>query len=94
MTKNEILEFLIDKKSYLAEQFNVSKIGIFGSFARDESRDSSDIDIIVSMPPSFDGYYALKEFLEESLNRKIDLGLEENIRSLVKDKIKDEIIYV
>ena len=46
------------------------------------------------MPPSFDSYYDLKEFLEMQFNNKVDLGLEKNIRQIIKESIKDEIIDV
>jgi len=94
MTKNYILDFLTQNKSFLEKNFDVKKIGLFGSYSKDEQTPNSDIDIIVDMPSSFDKYYDLKEFLESKLNKKIDLGLEKSIRKLIKAKIKKEIIYV
>ena len=49
MTKDEILNFLRDKRAFLAERYGVLSIGLFGSYARDEARDSSDIDIAVEI---------------------------------------------
>ncbi len=93
MTKNTILEFLRENRTFLSEQFNVKKIGLFGSFSKGTQKEDSDIDIIVDMPSSFDKYYDLKEYLEMNLNSKIDLGLENSIRKLIKKKIENEIIY-
>ncbi len=94
MTTKEILTFLTDHKAYLRDRFAVRRIGLFGSYARGEVSKESDIDVIVDMPSSFDGYYSLKEYLEEHLKKPVDLGLESNIRAFIKEKIQDEIIYV
>lgn len=94
MQRQEIINFLRSNKRLLKDKYKVSKIGIFGSFAREENTNESDIDIIVSMPSDFDNYYDLKEFLEQQLNSEIDLALEKNIRNLIRKKIQDEVIYV
>ena len=94
MQRQEVIDFLRSNKKLLRDKYRVSKIGIFGSYAREQNTDDSDIDIIVSMPSDFDNYYNLKEFLEQQLNSKIDLALEKNIRNLIRRKIQDEVIYV
>ncbi len=94
MDKKEILDFLKNNKTFLKEQYNVSKIGLFGSYATGNEKENSDIDILVEMPSSFDKYYDLKDFLESHLNVKIDLGLKNNIRELLKKEIENEVIYV
>ena len=47
MTKNDILEKLIQKKDYIQNTFEVDKIGLFGSYAKDMQTQNSDIDIYV-----------------------------------------------
>ncbi|WP_051906551.1 MULTISPECIES: nucleotidyltransferase family protein [unclassified Sulfurospirillum] len=94
MTKELILDYLTTHKAFLQEQFNVKKIGLFGSYAKEQQTSQSDIDIIVDMPASFDNYYALKELLEKELGAKVDLGLEKSIRKLIKEKIAHEVLYV
>ncbi|MCD8543489.1 nucleotidyltransferase family protein [Sulfurospirillum sp. hDNRA2] len=94
MTKELILDYLKTHKPFLQEQFNVKKIGLFGSYAKEQQTPQSDIDIIVDMPSSFDNYYALKELLEKELGAKVDLGLEKSIRNLIKEKIAREVLYV
>ncbi|MCF7859107.1 MAG: nucleotidyltransferase domain-containing protein [Candidatus Cloacimonetes bacterium] len=94
MTKSQILDFLRENKEYLKNRFQITRIGLFGSYANDAQTNESDIDIIVDMPSSFDGYYDLKEFLEANLKKEIDLGLEKNLRLLIRENIKKEIIYV
>ena len=94
ITKQSILSFLLTHKSLMQNKYKVTKIGLFGSYATDQQKQTSDIDILVDMPSNFDLYYDLKEFLENAFNKKIDLGLEKNIRSLIKKEIDKEIIYV
>jgi len=94
MDKNEIISFLKKNKNFLKEKFGVKKIALFGSYARDENQKDSDIDILVDMKPSFDIFFDLKYFLEKKFKRKVDLGLEKNLRVLVKENIKDDLIYV
>lgn len=93
MTKELILDYLRTHKAFLQEQFNVKKIGLFGSYAKEQQTSQSDIDIIVNMPSSFDNYYALKELLEKELGVKVDLGLEKSIRKLIKEKISHEALH-
>ncbi len=94
MNKESILVFLKQHKQLLIEKYHVKTIGLFGSYATDHNTDKSDIDILVDMPSSFDLYYDLKEFLEQSFKKSVDLGLKNNVRSLIKEKIDKEIIYV
>lgn len=47
MTKNDILATLTSKKSFIEKEFEVSKIGLFGSYARNKQTDESDIDFYV-----------------------------------------------
>lgn len=94
MTKEFILNYLRTQKPYLEKEFDVKKIGLFGSYAKEEQSLESDIDIIVDMPSNFDKYYDLKEFLEKEFGTKVDLGLEKSIRRLIKEKISHEVLYV
>ncbi len=96
MTKKEILTFLKDKKSYLMTQYGVISIGLFGSYARDEAKANSDIDIAVEIAKTnrVDNYFGLLHYLEDTFEKKIDLGIESNLKEAVKPYVKEEIIYV
>ena len=93
-TKDEIINFLKENKQYLQNRFKVNKIALFGSVARGEATNNSDIDIIVDMKPSFDNFFDLKYFLEEKLQAKVDLAKEKNLRKFIKNKIQKDLIYV
>ncbi|HQO40659.1 MAG TPA: nucleotidyltransferase domain-containing protein [Spirochaetota bacterium] len=94
MNRNKIIDFLKKNKSFLQERFDVSRIGLFGSYATGTNTIDSDIDIIVSMPSDFDKFYDLKDFLETNLNHEVDLGLEKNMRVLIREQVEKEVIYV
>ena len=97
--RNLIINKLRDQYPILADKFGVKKIGLFGSLARGDETDNSDIDLVVelSKPLGFK-FMSLVESLENIFNRRVDLltkdGLD-NIRvEKVSDSIKKDIIYV
>lgn len=96
MTKEEILIFLQDKKEFLAKNYGVISIGLFGSYARDEARDNSDIDIAVELKSEnkFMNFFNLKYFLEEHLSKQIDIGIESALKPIAKKYVQRDIIYV
>ena len=94
MDREYILTFLKEHKEELKQKYHIKKMALFGSFARDEADEKSDIDILVDMPSSFDKFFELKYYLEENFNREVDLGKFKTLRLLVKDKIEKEILYV
>lgn len=96
MTKNEIIDFIKAHKKELQEQLGVIKIGLFGSYARDDAKEDSDVDIAIELSDKnrADNYFKLLHFLEDHLKKKIDLGIESCIKPAAKDHIQKEIIYV
>ena len=96
--KQDILTYLTNNKEVFYKQFNISKIGIFGSFARNEQTEKSDIDIIIEMPRGtediFEKKLVLKEMLKEQFQREIDICRERSIKPLFKEMILKEAIYV
>ena len=100
MNKEEILKKLRENKEEI-KKFGVEKIGIFGSFARDEAKENSDIDIVVKFErgkATFKNVAGLIDFLEELFDRKVDLLTPDGIESIrikdVKEGIKRDIVYV
>ena len=95
-TKEEILKILKDELPYLREKFNVKSIGLFGSYARDEQRDRSDVDILVefSKPIGFFKFMELEEYLNKKLGVKVDLVTPDALKPMIKPQIMREIVYV
>ena len=94
LNKEIILKYLQEHKDEFREKYQVSKIGLFGSYAKNNESKHSDIDLIVDMPSSFKNYYSLKNSLEKYFDKKVDLGMSDNIRTFVKNRIQKDIIYV
>ena len=93
----EMVAYLKNRKRFFYDKFGVIRIGIFGSFARDDQTPSSDIDMVVEIEKSrknIHSFLQLKRFLEKEMARKIDLGFEHSLKPIVKEKIKGKIIYV
>jgi predicted nucleotidyltransferase len=95
LTREDILQFLRDNKSRFAEQYGVTKIGLFGSFARDEATEESDVDVCVEMPPHYFSVAAVQEELETSFQKSVHIvRLREELRELFKERLKRDAIYV
>lgn len=92
--QEEIEETLRKYKPFLRKKFKVGMIGIFGSFARGEESEKSDVDILVEFyEPIGWEFFDLKEFLEEILGRQVDLVTVKALKPQLKDKILKEAIY-
>jgi len=96
MNKQEIIEFLVSHKQELYERYGVTRIGLFGSYARDEAEEDSDIDIAVEIESNnkYRSFFGLKRHLEENLKNKVDLGIESTLKPIAREYILKEIIYV
>ena len=95
MTKNEIINKLSKHKSYIEENFEVEKIGLFGSYAKGTQTDESDIDIYVEFKhKTFDNLAGLWNFLEELYHKKIDLfHKHKNNNQVIISNIQKDVIY-
>ena len=92
--KTNILNYLKEHYSEFKNKYNVEKIGLFGSYARDEATENSDIDIFVKMKPSLFDMVAIKEQIENDLNRKVDIIREhKNIKPIFLKMIQKDLIY-
>ena len=98
LTREDILTFLRDNKSYLHEHYKVIEIGIFGSFARGEATEQSDIDVLVNFEPDTRGLFELKwdlrEYLSAHFNRKVDIARPGFLKERAKATILNDAIYV
>jgi len=95
MDENILLQ-LKSVKQYLKDTYNVSRIGVFGSYARGEEDSESDVDLIVEFAevPGLREFFGTEEYLEKLLQRKIDLVREKAIRPELRDQILSEVIYI
>ena len=90
------IEILKENEEFIRQKYGVKKIGIFGSFARSEGKEDSDIDILVEFKKgckTFDNYMELKFFLEDLFGKKVDLVTIEALRPQLKEDILKEVQY-
>ncbi|MCT7625037.1 nucleotidyltransferase family protein [Aliarcobacter butzleri] len=104
INKKTIVKFLIKILPMIKEKYNVEEIGLFGSYARNEATQESDIDIFIKMPPKIFDEIAIKNLIENEFGKRVDMIREHKhiklflLKSIKKDLIlatfltKDEII--
>ncbi|MEQ1893836.1 MAG: nucleotidyltransferase family protein [Planctomycetota bacterium] len=92
LTRDIILRLLAERRSELRE-LGARRLGLFGSFARDEGREDSDVDLLVDLDHhGFDRYMDLKLFLEDLLGRRVDLVLSDRIKPALRERILASVI--
>ena len=74
----------------------MSRIGVFGSFARGEAKENSDVDILVEFSKAVGLFHFidLQDRLSEIIGRKVDLGEPEALKPLIKDKVLQETVWI
>lgn len=94
-TTQEYLQMLKDYKSLKAAQYGISRIGIFGSVARGEQTDQSDVDICVELEsPDMFSLIHIKEELQAIFGTSVDIvRLRRNMDELLKRSIVEEGVY-
>lgn len=93
---DELIGYLRTRKPFLQERFGVTRIGVFGSFARGDHSVQSDIDIVVEIEKSkknIHTFFQLRRLLEKDLSRQVDLGFENSLKPAIRERVKGQIIY-
>lgn len=92
----EIKAKLLEQKPFLTEEYKVKEIGIFGSFARGEQAEESDIDILVefSQPIGFFRFIDLEDHLSDILGLKVDLVSKKALKPNIGKNILNELVAV
>ncbi len=97
LSKENIIGFLIKNKQFLKNNYHLNKIGIFGSFVRDEQKENSDIDFLVEFEKDteclFEIKYELKKFLQSSFDRNVDICREKYLKPYIRNYILEETLY-
>ena len=93
MERDQILALLKSHKRQL-KKFGIASLSIFGSAARDQGRENSDVDILVDFekPVGLFEYARLKLYLEDILGREVDLVTPEALRKELREEILREAV--
>jgi len=96
-SREQILTFIADNKKLFREQFHIIWIGIFGSYARGEQSQKSDIDLLIEFEDNTQNLYELKmqikDFFYANLGIVADICREKYIKPRFKKSILEETIY-
>lgn len=91
---NTLKALLLESKKVLQEQYGIEKIGYFGSYARNEQQQSSDLDIIIKLGrPIGLEFLDIKYYLEEKIGVPIDLVTTNALKPQLKEQILKEVVY-
>ena len=95
MTRDDILKKLAASRPEL-DRFHVERLSVFGSVARNEASDDSDVDVLVEFEPQavvgmFE-FVRLRRYLTELLGRRVDLATPDALHKALKDGILSEAI--
>ena len=93
---SQILQILKDLKPELEKKYPISELGLFGSYARGDNNEKSDIDILVDFNGRIDGfdYIRLAHDLEDSLQYKIDIVSRGGIKAQYLPYVEKSLIHV
>ena len=97
-TQIQVLDFLKSQKPFLKTTYQISKLGLFGSYAKGTQTMGSDVDILLEFEEGTENLLEkrlfLEEFFRENLGVKVDIARERFLRRSVRDKILRDAIFV
>jgi len=95
LTRERILNTLKRLKEDLNTNFRVKTIGLFGSYVKNEQKNTSDIDFLVEFEEDADLFHlvGLSRYLEEVFKSKVDVVSKPAIKEEIKQRILEEVIY-
>jgi uncharacterized protein len=93
LRKNDVLQRLAAEAARI-KSHGVRRLGLFGSFVRDQPRADSDVDLLVEFQPgnkTFDNFMALADLLEGVLQRRVELLTTESLSPYIGPRILTEV---
>ena len=96
LNRDDVLDLLRQHKPIMKERFGVSEISLYGSFARDEATEDSDIDVVVKfgVKPTFRSYFGAQIYLEDVFGRSVDLARKHELRKEILPYVDRDLINV
>ena len=95
MTRDEAVD-LLRKHAPEIRSLGVSSLALFGSVARDEATDESDVDILVDFKgaATFDAFMDLRDLLEQALGRRVDLVTRKALKPILRPFVERDLVAV
>jgi uncharacterized protein len=96
MNRQAILDLLKAEAPALKQKYAVKSLAVFGSMARGDDHEGSDVDVLVTFeaPPTFRGFMGLKLDLEDLFGRPVDLGTPDTLRPELRSRVEKDLIHV
>ena len=94
--RDQILRLLSAHRQELAQRFGVKQLSLFGSAARDQLREDSDVDLLVEFDgdATYDGYFKLQDYLQALLGRTVDLVTERGLKPRARQHVQEDLVRV
>ncbi len=96
MNRGELLRLLQAHKQTLRERFGVTSLALFGSFARGEAHDDSDLDFLVTFdgPATSRSYFGVQFYIEDFTGRTVDLVTAKALRPQLQPSVERDCVHV
>lgn len=96
MRRDDVLKTLDEHRGEMEERFGIRSLAIFGSVARDEAGEGSDLDVLVEFASAatFSRYMGLKLYLEDLFHTRVDVVMPESLRPRLRPVVEREAIRV
>lgn len=93
---DELKQILSTQKQSLCNRYQLTTLGIFGSYARGEQTEASDVDILVDyeIAPTFVDLVELRDYLSEIFDLKVDVVTKNGLKNRIRDRVLAEIIDI
>lgn len=95
-TLAEIQQILAQNKALLQEKYHVTDLGIFGSYARGNQDEKSDVDILIdyTKAPSLLQLIELEEYLSDQIGKKVEVVTRNGLKERIRARVLAEVLYI
>lgn len=95
-TISEYIDILRKNYPYLKDQYKINYFGIFGSFVRNEQKENSDLDLLISFEktPTLFQFIRLEQYLSNLLKIKVDLVMKDSLKPIIGKYILNEVVEI
>ena len=96
MKRSQVIQILSERQGELARQYGVKSLALFGSVARDQATEASDVDLLVEFdrPVGYFGLFALQDHLQALLGCRVDVGTPGSLKPRIRERVQGECIRV
>ncbi|MDR1021840.1 MAG: nucleotidyltransferase family protein [Prevotellaceae bacterium] len=98
IAQNQVIQYLSENKQDISQKYHLKKLGIFGSYARNEQTLASDLDLLVEFEDNTPDLTGVKDFLRKEMqavfNIPVDICREKYMKPVFRQQILSDVIYV